>query len=281
MSPDDSEFEQVYHALPPGLVTVASGGGNFRLLQSFFFSLKGAAIRIGANAMHFNWNGSRENWDVLGGLQYFTDFIDIHQAQGVRLFFVDGSPQSGSLQQRCADMIRGPMMRGSIEHDIAALIHQHALAKNVTVIVTAIAEVVAAEHAEKALKDLDTTIHAKQKRLEVMRDETSKLERQFQLPNVEAQIAALPKDIAEQVLKARDAMPGFLLAIQEAEADIAESGQLRKRLKKKQPPSQLLASLRTRLYSGEWKGILLKQDISLGVPTATQSAAPTPGRGWP
>jgi hypothetical protein len=128
------------------------------------------------------------------------------------------------------------------------------------VIVTAIAEVVAAEQTKKALEDLSSAIHEKQRGLEVMREGMSTLEREFGKPNAEADIATLPKDIAEQLREAREFMPKALLAMQKAEADITELSQVRKRLKRKRSPSQLLDSIRTSLYSGSWKGILLGQD---------------------
>jgi hypothetical protein len=260
MSPDDGEFERIYQSLPPGLVVVASGGEYFRLLQSFCFSLKGAAIRKGADAIHFNWNCSRENWDNTGGIQHFRDFIELRHSHGVRLFFIDASPQSGSLTHRTAELIRSAMVQRSIDQDIAELIQQETVSKNVTVIVTAIAEVVAQEQIHRAVRNFDSGIHEKQQLLKGLRDGISELERQFQAPNAEAVIAAFPKDIADQVRAAREALPGWALKMQEAEAQIAEFGQVKRGLKKKKSTTQLLTFLNTALYSGAWKGILLHQD---------------------
>jgi hypothetical protein len=257
MSPDDSEFEKIYRSLPPGLVLVACGGGYFQPLRSFCFSLKGAAIRIGTNAMHFDWNLSRENWDSSGGIQHFRDFIDLHHSQGIRMFIIDGSPASGSRTQRTAELLRSPMMLRSLDQDIARLIEQEVLAKNVTVVVTAIAEVVAEEHAKKALADLDNVIQQKQKFVETMRRGIDEMERQFRMPDAEAAIAALPKDVAEQVQEARAALPGMISKMHPAEADVTELALQRKGLKRKKSQSQLLTLLNTRLYSGSWKGILL------------------------
>jgi hypothetical protein len=60
------------------------------------------------------------------------------------------------------------------------------------------------------------------------------VERQFRLPDAEAKIAALPSDIAEQVREAREALPGLLLKVQEAEAQAAELIGARKGLTKEE-----------------------------------------------
>ena len=262
-SPDDGEFEQIYQSLPAGLVIVACGGGYFRPLQSFCFSLKAAAIRKGNDAVHVNWDCSRANWDSSGGIQCFSDCVEVHRSRGVRLFFIDASPQSGSLTQRTAELVRSPMARGSVDPAIADVIHQEALARNVAVIVTALAEVVATEQAHRALKDFDAAIAEKQGAVKRMRDGISELERQFQIPNAEAQIDALPKDDAEQMREARDALPRLRLTMQGGEARIAELGQVIRDLKKKKSPKQLLTFLKSAQLTGAWKGILLEQDRPL------------------
>ena len=257
MSPGDGEFERIYQSLPPGLVVVASSGGYFRLLQSFCFSLKAAAIRKGADAMHFNWDCSRENWDAIGGIQRFRDFIELHHSHGVRLFFTDASPQSGSLTHRTAELVRSPMAAASIDQSVAELIRQEALARGVTVIVTAIAEVVATEQIQQALKNFDLEIHEKRRSLKGLRDAIGELERQLQLPDAEARIASFPTDIAEQVRTAHEALPGWALKMQEVEARIAELERVKRKVKREKATAQLLAKAQ---YSGAWKGILLDQD---------------------
>jgi len=259
-SPDDREFEQIYQNLPPGLVVVACGGGPFRPLQSFCFSLKGAAIRKGSDAVHFIWDCSRENWDNLGGVRHFSDFIGQHAVRGVRLFLIDSTPRSGSLTQRTAELVRSPIATGPLDRDIVGLIHQEALSKGVTVIVTALAEVVAIEQVQKTLEDLDSAIREKEASLNQIRDGLGEIERQFQLPDAEAAIAALPKEVAEQMREAREALPRLRLAAQEVEAQIAELNQARKRANRIiKSPSQLLTSLKTNILTGSWKGIQLEQ----------------------
>ena len=129
MSPDDSEFQQIYESLPPGLVVAACTSKSFgmmmslneEILTSFCRSLKGAAIRCGSNAMHFWWGYSGKNWKTKG-IEHFTSFIEKHNAAGVRLFLIN----------RPTDY--------SIDQSIALLIREACLAKNVTGIVTTVAE---------------------------------------------------------------------------------------------------------------------------------------------
>ena len=260
-SPDDREFEQIYQNLPPGLVVVACGGGHFRPLQSFCFSLKGAAIRKGSDAVHYPWDCSHKNWDNLGGVRHFSDFIGQHAVRGVRLFLIDSTPRSGSLTQRAAELIRSPMATGLLDRDVVGLIHQEALSKNVTVIVTALAEVVAMDQVQKTLEDLDSAIRQREASLNQIREGLGEIERQFQRPDAEAAIAALPREVAEQMREAREALPRLRLAAQEVEAQIAELNQARKRANRIiKSPSQLLTSLKTSILTGSWKGILLEQD---------------------
>ena len=259
-SPDDREFEQIYLDLPSGLVVVACGGGPFRPLQSFCFSLKGAAIRKGSDAMHYPWDCSRENWDNLGGIRHFSDFIGQHAVRDVRLFLIDSTPRSGSLSQRAAELVRSRMATGPLDRDIVGLIHQEALSKGVTVIITALAEVVAMGQVQKTLEDLDSAIRQRDASFNQIREGLGEIERQFQLPDAEAAIAALPKEVAEQMREAREALPRLRLAAQEVEAQIAELNQARKRANRIiKSPSQLLTSLKTSILTGSWKGILLEQ----------------------
>lgn len=134
------------------------------------------------------------------------------------MFLFDGTPQTGSLTQRCAELIRSPMAANSIDQDIAESIHQEALSKSLTVILTAIAEVVAVEQTKKALADLDSEIREKQGILEGVRGNCSEVERQLGLADAKAAIAALPADVAEQVREAHEALPGMLQKLPEAEA---------------------------------------------------------------
>lgn len=127
MSPDDNDFEQIVRSFPPGLIVTACPWDSAETLQSFCYSVKGAAIRCGSNAMLFLWGYSRENWKVQG-IEHLRNFIEKHNAEGVRLFLVNSSP-----------------MNGSINHEIAELIRHEAVSRNITVIVTAIAQKVAEE----------------------------------------------------------------------------------------------------------------------------------------
>jgi len=258
-SPDDREFEEIYKALRAGLLIVACGGGHFRPLQSFCFSLKGAAIRLGTDAVYFDWNSSRETWEQQGGIQHFSEFIRRHASHGVRLFLIDGSPQSGSTEQRLANLLRSPMMLGTIDQDIADPINQLALAENVTVIVTAIAEVVAQEHTNQLVQDLEATIDRKREALNTMRAGIQEIERQFALPDAEAAIVNLPNDVAQQLCDVRASLPRMSLVKEKCAAEIADLIQRKKELKRKKSTPKLIMSIKTSLYSGSWKGILLEQ----------------------
>ena len=259
-SPDDRDFEAIYQALPAGIVLVACGGGYFRPLQSFCFSLKGAAIRLGTDAAYFDWNGSREKWDEMGGIQYFKEFIRQYATHGVRVFLNDASPQTGPADLRLAELLRSPMMRNSMEQDIADSIQQAALAENVTVIVTAIAEIVAQEQINQAVIDLDAVIKQKQEALRVVRGGVQEIQRQFALPDAEAAIAALPNDVAEQIREARTSLPKTLSQMEQCQTDISDLISRKNELKRKKSPSRLMECLKMGMHSGSWKGILLEQD---------------------
>jgi hypothetical protein len=127
MSLDDSDFEQIVRSFPPGLIVTACPLDSAEILLSFCYSLKGAAIRCGSNAMLFLWGYSRENWKTRG-IEHLRNFIEKHNAEGVRLFLVNSSPTNGSINE-----------------EIAALIRHEAVSRNVTVIVTAIAQNLAVE----------------------------------------------------------------------------------------------------------------------------------------
>ncbi len=127
MSPDDNDFEQIVRSLPPGLIFTACPLDSAETLLSFCYSLKGAAIRCGSNAMLFLWGYSRENWKTRG-IEHLRNLIEKHNAEGVRLFLVNSTPMNGSINREIADLIR-----------------HEAISTNVTVLVTAIAEKLAAE----------------------------------------------------------------------------------------------------------------------------------------
>lgn len=100
------------------------------LLTSFCRSLKGAAIRCGSNAMHFWWGYSRNNWKTRG-IEHFRSFIEKHNAVGVHLFLIN----------RPTDC--------SIDQSIARSILEACFAKNVTAIVTCVAQDVGRRNANE------------------------------------------------------------------------------------------------------------------------------------
>lgn len=138
-------------------------------------------------------------------------------------------------------------------------------------ILTAIAEVVAAEHSRKQLAELDSDIHQKQGLLEEMRGHLNEVERQLRIPDIEARIAALPPDIAEQVREAQKTFPGMMAKMREAEAETAGLVEARKRLKRKARAKDQLMFLKTCLFSGTWHGILIRvASMMTGIPPRWQ-----------
>lgn len=87
MSPDDKEFEQIYESLPSGLVVVTCAPKSLIALRSFCFSLKGASIRCGSNAIYFNGGYSVSEWETVG-IQRLKDLIQEHSTRGIRMFLV-------------------------------------------------------------------------------------------------------------------------------------------------------------------------------------------------
>jgi hypothetical protein len=90
MYTDDEDFEEIYQSLTPGLVIVAcSAKSLISMLRSFCYSLKGAAIRCGSDAVIFT--GSRIDWEAVA-----TQMIEEHRTRGIRVFllnrFEDTSP---------------------------------------------------------------------------------------------------------------------------------------------------------------------------------------------
>jgi hypothetical protein len=135
MYTDDEDFEEIYQSLTPGLVIVAcSAKSLISMLRSFCYSLKGAAIRCGSDAVIFT--GSPIDWEVVG-----TQMIEEHRTRGIRVFlinrFEDFSPANVTVR---LGHFRGfDTLDGSIDADYAKLVQQSALAWNVTILVTTIA----------------------------------------------------------------------------------------------------------------------------------------------
>lgn len=102
-SSDAGDFEEIYRQIPTGLTIVVAKSDGFETLQSFCFSLKGIAIRLGGNAKHFNWQYSKKNW--LGrGIQHFRSFVEKHTKSGVRLFLIN--QPTGYADAEVAGLIR-------------------------------------------------------------------------------------------------------------------------------------------------------------------------------
>jgi hypothetical protein len=96
---------------------------RIRYLGSFARSLKAAAIRADSTVMNFWWGYSRKNWKIKG-IQHLRNFIEKHTTNGVCLFLIN-NPE-----------------KDSIDREVARLIHQAALEKSATIVLTAFAETV-------------------------------------------------------------------------------------------------------------------------------------------
>jgi len=105
-SPDDRDFEKIYWNIPVGVTVVAAKLDHSETLRSFCYSLKGAAIRLGSNAMFFFWHYSKRNWPDRG-VRHLRNFVEKHKGNGVRLFLMDESAQAPSYVDReVAQLIR-------------------------------------------------------------------------------------------------------------------------------------------------------------------------------
>ena len=118
-SPDDRDFETIYRSIPVGLTVVAAKLDHFETFRAFCFSLKGAAIRLGSNAMLFPWQYSKRNW-LTRGMQHLSSFVEKHKANGVRLFLID-------------------QPTGWADREVAILIREVAEAADVCIILTSFA----------------------------------------------------------------------------------------------------------------------------------------------
>jgi hypothetical protein len=119
-SPDDQQFEEMYRGIPLGLTVAAAKLDHLETLRSFCYSLKGAAIRLGSNAMFFLCGYSKRQW-LTKGIEHFRSFVEKHQANGVRLFLID-------------------QPTGWADKEVSGLIREFAETAGVSVIVTAIAD---------------------------------------------------------------------------------------------------------------------------------------------
>jgi hypothetical protein len=79
----DKYFDEIYQSLPPGLVIAACGPKSLVALRSFCFSLKGAAIRSGSDAMLYRDLPIPIDWNAVGAQ------MESACTRGVRLFIVN------------------------------------------------------------------------------------------------------------------------------------------------------------------------------------------------
>lgn len=136
--PDDSEFEEIYQSLTPGLVIAAcsaESGYSAETLRSFCFSLKGGAIRCGSDVMLYSVGGGPIDWGDVG-VQ-----IQEHGARGIRVFVINrfDDPSLAGIMSRTKQDLLWDRLDGSIHPDIAGHLQQGALGSKCTIMVTTIA----------------------------------------------------------------------------------------------------------------------------------------------
>lgn len=135
MFSDDKDFEEIYQALTPGLVVVACTPKSLVALRSFFFSLKGAAIRCGADVTLYRDLGTPLDWDAVG--------VQLKEqcALGVRVHvlnrFEDNS--TAGVVARLHNEKGFDVCDGSINPTTAGILHQGFVESKITLLVTTLA----------------------------------------------------------------------------------------------------------------------------------------------
>lgn len=136
MFSDDKDFEEIYHALTPGLVVVACTPKSLVALRSFFFSLKGAAIRCGADVMLYRDLGTPLDWDAVG--------VQLKEqcARGVRVHVINRfeDKSTAGVVARLHNEQGFDVGDGSINPTTAGILHHGFVESKITLLVTTLAE---------------------------------------------------------------------------------------------------------------------------------------------
>ena len=135
MFSDDKDFEEIYLALTPGLVVVACTPKSLVALRSFFFSLKGAAIRCGSDVMLYRDLATPLDWEAVG------EQLKEQCARGVRVHVVNRfeDKSTAGLVARLHNEPGFDVGDGSINPITAGILHQGFVESKITLLVTTLA----------------------------------------------------------------------------------------------------------------------------------------------
>lgn len=132
----DKYIDEIYHSLPTGLVIAACGPKSLAALRSFCFSLKGAAIRSGADALLYKDLPMPIDWNAVGAQ------MNESGGRGVRLFIVNRFEDNSTagLIARLKSEPGFDRLDGSINPARADLLQEGFQGSGLTLVLTTVAE---------------------------------------------------------------------------------------------------------------------------------------------
>ncbi len=132
----DKYFDEIYQSLPTGLVIAACGPKSLVALRSFCFSLKGAAIRSGSDAILYRNLPIPIDWNAVSAQ------MEEACTRGVRLFIVNRFEDNSTagLIARLKSEPGFDRLDGSINPERARFLQEGFRGSNLTLIVTTVAE---------------------------------------------------------------------------------------------------------------------------------------------
>jgi len=132
----DKYFDEIYQSLPTGLVIAACGPKSLVALRSFCFSLKGAAIRSGKDALLYKDLPMPIDWNAVGAQ------MNESGGRGVRLFIVNRFEDNSTagLIARLKSEPGFDRLDGSINPARADLLQEGFQGSGLTLVLTTVAE---------------------------------------------------------------------------------------------------------------------------------------------
>jgi len=132
----DKYFDEIYQSLPTGLVIAACGPKSLVALRSFCFSLKGAAIRSGSDAMLYRDLPIPIDWNAV------STQMEEACTRGVRLIIVNRFEDNSTagLVARLHNEPGFDLLNGSINPVNAGILQEGFSDSKLTLIVTTLAE---------------------------------------------------------------------------------------------------------------------------------------------